>query len=93
MYELSTTQGVHDSFQVATEKDPCNYEVNDGVPDSIQVAKTKESSNEEVDNSDNINPFKHDIMPGVSSDEDETASMMYLKRNPDPSLRLWGGGG
>jgi hypothetical protein len=33
MYELSTIQGVHDSFQVATEKVPCNYEVNDGVPD------------------------------------------------------------
>jgi hypothetical protein len=25
MYELSTTQGVPDSFQVITAKDPCNY--------------------------------------------------------------------
>jgi hypothetical protein len=25
MYELSTTQGVPDSFQIATAKDPCNY--------------------------------------------------------------------
>jgi hypothetical protein len=26
-----------------------------------------------------------------SSDEDESASIKYLKRNPDPSLRSWDG--
>jgi hypothetical protein len=46
MHELLTIQGVPDSFQVATAKDPCNYEVNDGVPDSIQVEIAKECSNE-----------------------------------------------
>jgi hypothetical protein len=38
MYELSTIQGVPESFQVSTTKDPCKYEVNGGVTDSIQVA-------------------------------------------------------
>jgi hypothetical protein len=74
--------------RVATAKDPCNYyEVNDGVPNSIQVETAKESSNEEVDKNNNSDPFKCDILPDVSSGEDETASMKYLKRNSDPSLR------
>jgi hypothetical protein len=52
------------------------------------VATSKVSSNQEVDNIDQINC---DIMLDVSSDEDETASIKYLKRNPDPSLRYWEG--
>jgi hypothetical protein len=91
MYELSTTQDVPDSFQVATAKDPCNCEENDGLPDSIQMAIAKESANEEDDNSNISDPFKCDIIPDVSSAEDETASMMYLKRNQEPSLRFWEG--
>jgi hypothetical protein len=65
MYELSTTQGVHDSLQVTTEKYPCNYEINDGATDIIQVATSKDSSSEEVDNIDNSDPFKCDLMPDV----------------------------
>jgi hypothetical protein len=91
MYELSTTKGVPDSFQFATSKYRCNYEVNDCVPYSIQVANPKESSNKEVDNSNISNPFKCDILPDVTSDEDETASMGYSKRNPYTSLRFWEG--
>jgi hypothetical protein len=55
------------------------------------VATSQDFSNEEVDNSDNSDPFNCDIMPDVSSDEEETASIKYLKRNPDPSLRYWEG--
>jgi hypothetical protein len=84
MYEFSTTQGVPHSFQVATAKYHCNYEVNDGVPDSIQVATAKDSSNEDVDNSKNSDPFNCNIMPDVSSDEDETASIKY-----SPSVELY----
>jgi hypothetical protein len=50
------------------------------------VATAKDSTNEEFDNSDNSN-----IMPDVLSDEGETASMKYLQRKPDPSLRYWEG--
>jgi hypothetical protein len=49
------------------------------------------SSNDEVDNSDSSDPFKCYIMPDMSSDDDETASIKYLKRNPDTSLRYWEG--
>jgi hypothetical protein len=42
---------IPDSFQVATAKDTCKYEVNGGVPDIIHAATARESSNEEVDNS------------------------------------------
>jgi hypothetical protein len=88
MYELSTIQVVPDSFQVATAKDPCNYGANGGVPDSsIQVATAKESPNTEGDNS---GPYQCDIMPS-SPNEDETASIVYLKKNPDPSLTYWDG--
>jgi hypothetical protein len=102
MYELSITQGVSDSFQlpiaqgvpdifqVATEQDPSNYEVNDDVvPGITQLATSQASSNysnEEIDNNDNSDPFQCDIMPS-SSDEDDTASIKYLKRNLDPSLK------
>jgi hypothetical protein len=47
MYEFSAIQDVPDSFQIATAKDPYNYEVNGGVPDSIQVGTSKECPNEE----------------------------------------------
>jgi hypothetical protein len=84
MYELSITQGVPDSFQlsttrgvpdrhsfeVATAKDPNNYEVNDDVvPDSIQLATATNSSNEDIDKSDNSDPFQCYIMPS-SYDKD-----------------------
>jgi hypothetical protein len=88
-FQVSTTHGVPDSFQVASAKDPSNYEVNyDAVTDSIQLATANNSSNENMDNSDNSNLFQCDIMPS-SSDEGETASIKYLKRNHDPSLRYW----
>jgi hypothetical protein len=109
---LSITQGLPDSFQVATAKYPINYEVNDDVaPDSFQVATAKDPhnyevdddvasdsiqlattryssnfSNEDIGNSDNSDPFQCDIMLS-SSDDDETESIKYLKRNTDPSLR------
>jgi hypothetical protein len=41
MYELSTINGAPDSFQVATAKDPCKYEVNGGVTDSIHAVTAK----------------------------------------------------
>jgi hypothetical protein len=90
-FQFSTTQGAPDSFKVATAKDPNNYEVNDDVvPDTIQLATAKNSSNEDMDKSDNSDTFQCDIMP-YSSGEDESASLKYLKRNPDPSLRYWEG--
>jgi hypothetical protein len=48
------------------------------------LATAKDSSNsssEYIDNSDNSDLFQCDIMP-YSSDEDETASIKYLKRSP-----------
>jgi hypothetical protein len=54
------------------------------------LATAKNSSNEDMDNSDNSDPCQCDIMPS-SSDEDESASIKYLKRNPDPPLRYWEG--
>jgi hypothetical protein len=54
------------------------------------VATSKDYSIEDFDNSDNNKPFKCDTMHS-SSDEDETASIQYLKRNLDPSLRYWEG--
>jgi hypothetical protein len=47
-------------------------------------------TNDETDKSDKSDPFHCDIMPS-SSDEDKSASIKYLKRNPDPSLRSWDG--
>jgi hypothetical protein len=84
MYELSITQGLSESFQVATAKEPINHEVNDSVvPDSIQLTTSKDSSNssnEDIGNSNNSDPFQCDIMPS-SYDEDETASIfMHFSR-------------
>jgi hypothetical protein len=53
------------------------------------VATAEDALNEAVKNSDNTDPFNCGIMHDVSSDEDETASIKYLKRNPYPSLRYW----
>jgi hypothetical protein len=76
-FQISTTQGLPYSFQLATDNDPNNYEVKeDAVPYSIQLASGKKSSNEDMDKSDNS-----------SYDEDESASITYLKKNPDPSPR------
>jgi hypothetical protein len=55
--------------------------------DSIQVTTSKESPNEEVAKSD---PYQCNIMPS-SPDEDETASITYLKKKTDPSLNYWEG--
>jgi hypothetical protein len=46
--------------------------------------------NDDTEKSDNSDPFHCDIMPS-SSDEDESASIKYLKRHPDKSLRSWDG--
>jgi hypothetical protein len=99
MYHLSITQGVSNShptltnhgvpgsFQFSTAKDPNNSGVVEyGVPDSILLASGMNSTNDETDKSDYSDHFHCDIMSS-SSDEDESASIKYLKRNPDPSLR------
>jgi hypothetical protein len=46
--------------------------------------------NDDTDKSDNSDRFNCDITPS-SSDENESASIKYLKRYPDPSLRSWDG--
>jgi hypothetical protein len=46
--------------------------------------------NDDTEKSDNSDPFNCDIMPS-SYDEDESASIKYLKRHPDPLLRYWDG--
>jgi hypothetical protein len=87
-----TNHGVPDSFQLSTAKDPNNYGVpEDGVPDSIVLVSgmnLPNPPNYDTDKSDNSDPFHCNIMPS-SSDEDESASIKYLKRHPDPSLRSW----
>jgi hypothetical protein len=103
MHQLSTTQGVSnihpmltnhgvsDSFQLSTAKDPNNYVVpEDGVPDNFSLASGMNPPNDETDKSHNSDPFHCNIMPS-SSDEDESASIKYLKRHPYPSLRSWDG--
>jgi hypothetical protein len=86
-----TDPGVPDSFKRSTAKDPNNYEVvEDGVSVSILLASGMNSPNDDMDKSDNSDPFHCDIMPS-SSDEDKSASIKYLKRNPDPSIRSWDG--
>jgi hypothetical protein len=63
------------------------------VPDSIVLASgtnLPNPPNDDTDKSDNSDPFHCDIMPS-SSDKDESASIKYLKRHPDPSLRSWDG--
>jgi hypothetical protein len=91
-FQISTTHGLPDIFQVvATAKDPNNYEVKEYVvPDSILLASGKKSSNEDMDKSNNSDPFHCGIIPS-SFDEDESASIKYLKKKPDPSLRYWDG--
>jgi hypothetical protein len=103
MHQLPITQGVSnihptlanhgvpDSFQLSTAKDPNNYGVpKDGVPDSILLASGMNPPNYDTDKSDNSDLFHCDSMPS-SSDEDESASIKYLKRYPDSSLRSWDG--
>jgi hypothetical protein len=56
MYYLSILDGLPNSFQVATTKDPCNYQVNDihgDVPDSIRVT-AKDLKNDEAKDTSNI---------------------------------------
>jgi hypothetical protein len=86
-----TYHGVPDSFQLSTAKDPNNYGVKEnGVPDSIVLASGMNSPNDDTDKSDNRDPFHYDITPS-SSDEDESTSIKYLKKNPDLWLRSWDG--
>jgi hypothetical protein len=88
---ILTTQGLPDSFQLSTAKDPNTYELEeDGVPDIILLASGMNLQNNDTDKSDNSDPFHCDIMPS-SSDEDESASIKYLKKNPGLSLRSWDG--
>jgi hypothetical protein len=60
------------------------------VPDSFLLASGMNPPNDDTDKSQNSDPFHCNIMPS-SSDEDESAPIKYLKRNPDPSLRSWDG--
>jgi hypothetical protein len=103
MYQLSITQGlynihpsltnhgVRDSFQLPTAKDPNHYGVpEDGLPDSYSLVSGMNPPNDDTDKSDNSDCFNCVIMPS-SSDEDESASIKYLKRHPYPSLRSWDG--
>jgi hypothetical protein len=86
-----TNHGVPYSFQISTAKDPKNYGVpEDGLPDSYSLVSGMNPPNDNTDKSDNSERFNCDIMPS-SSDEDESASIKYLKRHPDPSLRSWDG--
>jgi hypothetical protein len=86
---MLTTQGLPDSFQLSTAKDPNNYGVKkDGVPENILLASGMNSSNDDMDKSENSDPFHCDTMPS-SSDEDELESIKYLKKNTDPLLRSW----
>jgi hypothetical protein len=91
---LTSIQGVPDSFKLSTSKDPNNYGVpEDGVPDSIVLVygtNLPNLPNDDIDKSDNSDPFHCDSMPS-SSKEGESASIKYLKRHPDPSLRSWDG--
>jgi hypothetical protein len=94
IHPMLTDHGVPDSFQLSTAKDPNNYGVpEDGVPDSILLASGTgplNPPNDGTDKSDNSDPFHCDIMPS-SSNEDESASIKYLKRHPALSLRSWEG--
>jgi hypothetical protein len=86
-----TNRGVPDSFQLLTTKDPNNYRLlDDGVPDSLLLASGMNPPNDDTDKSDNSDHFHCEFMP-LSSNEDESASLKYLKRHPDPSFRSWDG--
>jgi hypothetical protein len=86
-----TNHGVPDSFHLSTAKDPKHCEVQeDGLPNSYSLVSGMNPPNDGTDKSDNSDPFNCDIMPS-SSDEDESASIKYLKRHADPSLRSWDG--
>jgi hypothetical protein len=86
-----TYHGVPDSFQLPTAKDPKHYGVlEDGLPDGYSLVSGMNPPNDDTDKSDYSGHFNCDIMPS-SSDEDESASIKYLKRHPDPSLRSWDG--
>jgi hypothetical protein len=91
IHPLLTNHGVPDSFQLSTDKDPKHYGLpEDGLPDRYSLVSGMNPSNDDTDISDNSDCFNCDIMP-TSSDEDESASIKYLKRHPDPSLRSWDG--
>jgi hypothetical protein len=86
-----TNHGVPDSFQLSTAKEPNHYGVpEDGLPDSYSLVSVMNPPNDDTYKSDNSDPLNCDIMPS-SSDEDESASIKYLKRHTDPSLRSWDG--
>jgi hypothetical protein len=79
---------------LSTVKDPNNYGVpEDGVPDIIVLSSgtnLPNPPNDDTDKSDNSDPFHCDTMPS-SYYEDKSATIKYLKRHPDPSLRSWDG--
>jgi hypothetical protein len=90
-HPLSTNHGVPYSFQPSTAKDPKHYGLpKDGLSDRYPLVLGMNPSNDDTDISENSDPFNCDILPS-SSDEDESASIKYLKRHPDPSLRSWDG--
>jgi hypothetical protein len=89
IHPLLTNHGVRDSFQLSTAKDPKHYGLpEDGLSDRYPLVSGMNPSNDDTDRSENSYPFNCDILPS-SSDEDEPASIKYLKRHPDPSLRSW----
>jgi hypothetical protein len=89
-----TYHGVTCIFQLSTDNDSDTYGVpEDVVLDSILLASgtnPPNPPNDDTDKSDNSDPFHCDIIPS-SSNEDESASIKYLKRHPDPLLRSWDG--
>jgi hypothetical protein len=88
---MLTTQGLPDMFQLSTAKDTHNYGVKeDCVPESILLESLMNSPKDGTDKIDNIDPFHCDIMTS-SSNGDESASIKYLKKNPDPLPRSWDG--
>jgi hypothetical protein len=90
-HPLLTNHGVPDSFQPSTAKDPKHYGLpKDGLSDRYPLVLGMNPSNDDTDISENSDPFNCYILPS-SSDEDESASIKYLKRHPDPSLRSWDG--
>jgi hypothetical protein len=86
-----TSHGVPDSFQPSTAKDPKHYGLpKDGLSDRFPLVLGMNPAHDNTDTSENSDPLNYDILPS-SSDEDASASIKYLKKHPDPSLRSWDG--
>jgi hypothetical protein len=86
-----TNHGVPDSFKPSTTKDPKHYGLpKDGLSNRYPLVLGMNPSHDNTDTSENSGPFNCDIQPS-SSDEDESASIKYLKKRPHLSLGSWDG--